>query len=373
MANIAKTKTCKYCKSQIDSKAKICPYCRKKQKGGLLGTILLIIGIFLFIVGFLGSGSSDSKSSSSASSSSSKPAQAATYLADNPGEMTVGGIGEYQDLHIGLAYVKTQSYLQTAIDYFKEEISSDHQVVYAIFEVYNPTDKTKSFSYSAIEGYADSSKAEGVDTIYKVACDNVKQLDSYPLAPKTRAYIVCDFEVPNSTAEMKFYCGNKNIWTVSSGEFAVDSFNDEQSLFASAEQPAIEHVVPDTVVYNDKYEIIYKGFTTYTDSNVIAGETNYAVFKFHLNNTSDEELDYSNVGYKMTLYRNGLLQEDCTYTMDSNIDGFINVFKVDKVRNGMGADYYVAFPVKYINGEMYLSYNTGWLTDELLFELAETN
>ena len=30
-----KTKVCKYCKSEIDAKAKICPNCRKKQGGKL--------------------------------------------------------------------------------------------------------------------------------------------------------------------------------------------------------------------------------------------------------------------------------------------------------------------------------------------------
>lgn len=28
-----KTKVCKYCKEEIDAKAKVCPHCQKKQGG----------------------------------------------------------------------------------------------------------------------------------------------------------------------------------------------------------------------------------------------------------------------------------------------------------------------------------------------------
>lgn len=41
-------KKCKYCKSEIDSKAKICPNCRKKQGfSKVLGIILIFIGIII--------------------------------------------------------------------------------------------------------------------------------------------------------------------------------------------------------------------------------------------------------------------------------------------------------------------------------------
>lgn len=57
------TKTCKYCKSEIDKKAKICPNCRKKQKGGILGKVLIAI-IILAIIGVALSGGGDDKSAS---------------------------------------------------------------------------------------------------------------------------------------------------------------------------------------------------------------------------------------------------------------------------------------------------------------------
>ena len=64
---MSETKTCKYCKTEIPKDAKICPNCRKKQKGPL-GIIILVI-LVLVIIGAAVSGN-DSSDSSSVSKSS---------------------------------------------------------------------------------------------------------------------------------------------------------------------------------------------------------------------------------------------------------------------------------------------------------------
>ena len=63
------TKICKYCKTEIPKGAKICPNCRKKQKGPL-GIIIAVI-LVLIVIGALagGGGGSDSASDSTASNS----------------------------------------------------------------------------------------------------------------------------------------------------------------------------------------------------------------------------------------------------------------------------------------------------------------
>lgn len=45
-------KKCRYCKSEIDSKAKICPNCRKNQVGPvrrIVGAVILFIGICILV------------------------------------------------------------------------------------------------------------------------------------------------------------------------------------------------------------------------------------------------------------------------------------------------------------------------------------
>lgn len=44
------TKVCKYCQSEIPKKAKVCPQCRKKQKGGIGKWIALVL-----VIGLIGS------------------------------------------------------------------------------------------------------------------------------------------------------------------------------------------------------------------------------------------------------------------------------------------------------------------------------
>lgn len=55
------TKKCKYCLSDMPSKAKVCPTCRRKQKHTALGITLLIFGISFAgceMIGMLGNNSS---------------------------------------------------------------------------------------------------------------------------------------------------------------------------------------------------------------------------------------------------------------------------------------------------------------------------
>jgi len=50
-------KKCRYCKTDIDDKAKICPNCNKKQKGGcftVLGTVCVIVFLIILIPSFVG-------------------------------------------------------------------------------------------------------------------------------------------------------------------------------------------------------------------------------------------------------------------------------------------------------------------------------
>ena len=60
---MSETKICKYCKTEIPKDAKICPNCRKKQKGKL-GIIIAVV-VVLLIIGAAAGGGDDDKNSSS--------------------------------------------------------------------------------------------------------------------------------------------------------------------------------------------------------------------------------------------------------------------------------------------------------------------
>lgn len=55
-------KKCKYCQSEIDDKAKICPHCQKRQKG-MGGVILLGIIVVIIVIAIATSGGTTPTSS----------------------------------------------------------------------------------------------------------------------------------------------------------------------------------------------------------------------------------------------------------------------------------------------------------------------
>lgn len=64
-------KTCKYCKSEIDDKAKICPNCRKKQSSK--GKFIAIVIVAIIIIAALGSSGDDEGNNSASNSASNLP------------------------------------------------------------------------------------------------------------------------------------------------------------------------------------------------------------------------------------------------------------------------------------------------------------
>ena len=70
------TKLCKHCKTEIPYDAKVCPNCRKKQKGGKLKWILIIAVVAVIALLIYGSGNSY-KLSEDASNMSEKDYKAA--------------------------------------------------------------------------------------------------------------------------------------------------------------------------------------------------------------------------------------------------------------------------------------------------------
>ena len=73
-------KKCKYCKSEIDSKAKVCPNCTKKQ--GMPGWLIVIIFLILFGI-IIANNSDNTVSDGNLSSRNSEPVEKFTYEISN--------------------------------------------------------------------------------------------------------------------------------------------------------------------------------------------------------------------------------------------------------------------------------------------------
>lgn len=86
-----KTKQCKYCKQEIDAKAKICPHCRKKQtpSGCLIAVIAVVVIIVIAIAGSAMSGGekTNTGASTDGASSTSAAQQEITYTAYSVSEL----------------------------------------------------------------------------------------------------------------------------------------------------------------------------------------------------------------------------------------------------------------------------------------------
>lgn len=86
-----KTKQCKYCKQEIDAKAKICPHCRKKQtpSGCLIAVIAVVVIIVIAIAGSAMSGGEKTNTGASTDDANSTSAaqQEITYTAYSVSEL----------------------------------------------------------------------------------------------------------------------------------------------------------------------------------------------------------------------------------------------------------------------------------------------
>lgn len=152
------TKLCKYCKSEIPYEAKICPHCRKKQKGGAFKWILIIFGlIVIFAVVTGGKGSSKAQNSSTSSTSVSSGENAIQAINNSTSKLKLEEVDAPQiaDKGYGMKSVegsmknisgKTLSYAQVTFALYD---SDGAQIGTAVANINNLT-KDSVWKYSAV-------------------------------------------------------------------------------------------------------------------------------------------------------------------------------------------------------------------------------
>ena len=96
-----KTKQCKYCKQEIDAKAKICPHCRKKQtpSGCLIAVIAVVV---IIVIANTGASTDGANSTSAAQQEITYTAYSVSELMDDLNTNAMNASDKYKDQYVEL-------------------------------------------------------------------------------------------------------------------------------------------------------------------------------------------------------------------------------------------------------------------------------
>lgn len=183
-----KTKTCKYCQSEIPKKAKVCPVCRKKQSG-LLTCIAVAFIIMIILTPALVKNSDNQKEDEQLENS----------------VFTVGDSTEYRDIKVSLINI-TES---NGIEYIKPDDGKVYVIAEFEFSNNSDTDLTLSslMCFNAYQdGYTINSNLSAL-----MVDDKYNSLDG-TIAPgkKLRGYI--GYEVPEDYSKLEIDV-KLNVWS----------------------------------------------------------------------------------------------------------------------------------------------------------------
>ena len=275
-------------------------------------------------------------------------------------DMKIGEIGYVDDVYVGLSYVKRMNYLPTVVGK-EDEIGEGNEVILGFFDFYNWSDERTYVNPYDITCYVDGVQVEDVDSSYKIECDGIKQFYNVDLNENTQMMSVQDFAVPSGWNEIKFYYESKCVWTITQDDVSTDDYEFSSMYDLDIQREPTEE---DAVLYQGNYEVIFKGVTDYTWSTVF-GDRQYIVFKFSINNTGEETIDYSTAGYEMAAYQNNYYLGDADYGIDDKIDGYSNIYNIDTIEPGMTTNIYVAFEAFVTDGDLYMIYDDGYIRNKV--------
>ncbi|MBQ3419729.1 MAG: zinc-ribbon domain-containing protein [Erysipelotrichaceae bacterium] len=295
--------------------------------------------------------------------SSSPMANGANLYTKSSKDMNIGDAVAYDNLYVGLSYVKKSDHCTYLYNY-KNFAPSGHDYIYAFVEVLNTGKKPITILDSDFSMYADSQKIEGItDFIFSCKEDKVVQNYSYELDPGMRAYILLDFEVDSDWQELDFFYQNNN-WHLTKNDVSTSSF-DRKSIFNyTLNEPY--NKTGDIVGIGNNYTITYDNVTLKKAGDYFSDD-DYVIFMYTIQNNGNSPLDLSLVGYKMRAYQNGILLGNAEYLLNQDtINGYTNIFSVDNIQGGMNAKLFVAFPTESFEGSFYTTLDMGYANNEII-------
>ncbi|MGN0241675.1 MAG: DUF5067 domain-containing protein [Candidatus Weimeria sp.] len=191
--DVGPQKTCKYCGKQIPASAKICPYCRKRQKGRALPVVIVIIVILVIIIAAAaGSDNSPKKISSSGSTSDSDSGSKSTSKEDDD----TFGIGDTADFD-GVQVTLEKALLSKGSE--KDFVTPDDGKYFLelVFDINNnSSDDISVSSVISFEAYCDDTSID--QDIIGLQAPEVKkygQLDGKVAKGKKMNGVIC-YQVP---------------------------------------------------------------------------------------------------------------------------------------------------------------------------------
>lgn len=192
------TKKCKYCQTEIDAKAKICPNCKKKQGGK--GKIVAIVVVVLVIIAIIGGlGSEDDKPKTVAGSNSSGGNTSTQGSVETTAEKATFGIGETVELK-GVQATLVSVTENNGSEYNKPE--DGNVFVLCEFNIENNSDSDISVSsIMSFEAYCDSYSLNQSLTGLLTA-EGKNQLDGSVASGKKMAGVIA-YEVPSDWSELE--------------------------------------------------------------------------------------------------------------------------------------------------------------------------
>ena len=378
--------SCKYCGATVSKSTSKCPCCRKKLKHPfwiVLAIFVVIIALVCAIpktvnqeIGTSAMTFSPEKQIETQGdvSNPTEPANSGTKekakfeTAEKTSGMAMGDIAKDGEFYISLLGVRLNNKIQTAIRNYSVDIEDSRETIYVFMELYNDSKKILTYSKSDISFYIDSVLAADPDTVYLVGLDGFDEFQSYKVDPGRKALLVAACVVEKGWKELTVYSSNIS-WTVTSNDILHDKFVYESVFNIEDNNPITEN---GSAVYNKKYDLIYDGMEIYRHSDLL-GEEYYAVFKFTINNTSSEDIDYSLVGYNMRGYQDMCLLDGATYTMNDTVNGYTNVYSVDLIKAGLSAKIYVAYPVIENGGKFECVYDVGYIGNDPICSVFAEN
>ena len=196
MAKKDGTKLCKYCKTEIPAAAKVCPNCRKKQKGTLKWIILAII-IIIIIAALASSDKDDAVKKVNSNDNQTEAESQGLPKSDEELIFKVGETAEYNSVQVTLLNVSESS----GSEFNKP--ANGNVFVLAEFEIANNSDKELNVSsIMMFEAYQD-----GYQTNLSIMAESEgdgKTLDG-TVAPGKKMRGKIGYELPSDYKELEIY------------------------------------------------------------------------------------------------------------------------------------------------------------------------